>query len=405
MNLLDLITNTLKKVATTHGGEYAGPCPGCGGRDRFRVWPEEGNTGRYWCRQCGKQGDAIQYLRDFKGLSFQEACLETKQNPLARKEPRTRPGPGVSWQHRESERQDNLIKESLWDKNIKKFLIETERALWTDKGQKVRDWLYHRGLREETIKKARIGLNTQDRFFNRESWGLSRKVKETGNLLKLWLPQGLTIPFFTSGRILRLRIRLMGPKADMRYYLLPGGDTRPMVWGSDKKVFCVVESELDGLLLYQEAGDIIGIVALGAAQVRPDQENHLLLSQADRILFALDWDNAGREQFKWWKRVYSTVIPWPIPIRKDPSEAFQDGLAIRTWILTGINKTESNEPVNKTVVNQDRDLSEISARSCRIKPFPESLLKNFNQVELERLAIMTADGGLTDEEALGLMLN
>jgi len=72
-NLLDLISadgGALKKQATTGGGEYAGACPWCGGADRFRVWP---GTGRYWCRGCGKAGDAIQYLRDRRGLSFIEA--------------------------------------------------------------------------------------------------------------------------------------------------------------------------------------------------------------------------------------------------------------------------------------------------------------------------------------------
>ena len=38
-----------------------------------------------------------------------------------------------------------------------------------------------------------------------------------------------------------------------------------------------------------------------------------------------------------------------------------------------------------------------------IKPFPEAWLKQFNEVTLERLAIMTVDGGLTDQEALKAM--
>ena len=29
----------LRRVATTHGGEWAGPCPFCGGRDRFQAKP------------------------------------------------------------------------------------------------------------------------------------------------------------------------------------------------------------------------------------------------------------------------------------------------------------------------------------------------------------------------------
>src|SRR6059058_4170124 len=74
MNLLELLTRDtrLRRMASTHGGEYAGPCPFCGGRDRFRVWPNAPRP-RYWCRGCGKHGDAIQYLRDHDGLSFREA--------------------------------------------------------------------------------------------------------------------------------------------------------------------------------------------------------------------------------------------------------------------------------------------------------------------------------------------
>ena len=33
-------------------------------------------------------------------------------------------------------------------------------------------------------------------------------------------------------------------------------------------------------------------------------------------------------------------------------------------------------------------------------PFPSNWLKSFNETQLERLAIMTVDGGLTDDEAL-----
>ena len=73
MSLVDLISAdvTLRRAGSTGGGEYCGPCPWCGGTDRFRVWPEAGN---YWCRQCNRKGDAIQYLRDCRGLSYPEAA-------------------------------------------------------------------------------------------------------------------------------------------------------------------------------------------------------------------------------------------------------------------------------------------------------------------------------------------
>ncbi len=39
----------LRKVAATNGGEFAGPCPFCGGKDRFHVQP---NKNRWLCRGC-----------------------------------------------------------------------------------------------------------------------------------------------------------------------------------------------------------------------------------------------------------------------------------------------------------------------------------------------------------------
>jgi len=35
--LLNADNFSLSKVASTHGGEYAGACPWCGGNDRFRL--------------------------------------------------------------------------------------------------------------------------------------------------------------------------------------------------------------------------------------------------------------------------------------------------------------------------------------------------------------------------------
>ena len=75
MNVIDLVTTPLKRVSTTKGGEYHGPCPSCGGKDRFHVWPQENHgEGSWWCRQCGNGGDGIQYLRDIEQLTFKEAC-------------------------------------------------------------------------------------------------------------------------------------------------------------------------------------------------------------------------------------------------------------------------------------------------------------------------------------------
>lgn len=57
------------------GAELAGPCPWCGGEDRFVVITDGGQDGkgRYWCRQCGAKGFASDFLEQFHKMTRQEA--------------------------------------------------------------------------------------------------------------------------------------------------------------------------------------------------------------------------------------------------------------------------------------------------------------------------------------------
>ena len=63
VDLLRLIEpdTTLVRIANTRGGEYAGPCPFCGGVDRVHVAPR---LGKWYCRHCAPRGgDAIDDVR------------------------------------------------------------------------------------------------------------------------------------------------------------------------------------------------------------------------------------------------------------------------------------------------------------------------------------------------------
>lgn len=66
--VLESIGFTLKKKTAK---ESCCPCPFCGGRDRFCVWPDDNKA---WCRGCGWAGDDIQFYIDKQGLSFKEAA-------------------------------------------------------------------------------------------------------------------------------------------------------------------------------------------------------------------------------------------------------------------------------------------------------------------------------------------
>lgn len=356
-NLLDLIDadgGTLKRIATTNGGEYAGACPFCGGRDRFRAWPVEG---RYWCRSCGKAGDAIQYLRERRGLSFVEACRYLGHDSGSRLNG-ARPAP-AAWAPREVKAPPDL-----WQAKARTFLDRAIDCLWARRGESMRQWLHDvKGLGNATIKAAGLGYNPADIYEPRGTWGLAPMLREDGTEKKQWLPGGLVIPHIVGGAVHRLRIRRSDPGDGPRYVIMSGSSSAPMAWNLERAAAVIVESELDGLLLNQEAGVLAGVVAMGSAQVKPDRITHAALTAATVILIALDSDDAGaRAAWAFWPATYGKRAKrWPSIKGKDASDARLNGLDLRTWITTGI----------------------------------------FTTVErFERFCIQTIDGGFTDSEAL-----
>jgi DNA primase len=356
MTILDLLQAdrlVLKKVANTNGGEYAGACPFCEGNDRFRVWPE---SGRYWCRQCNKAGDAIQYLRDSRRLSYQEACLFVGRDPGPRKEQvRTTP---AQWVPKEA-----TAPSELWQAKAKSFLDGAIDCLWSRQGESIRAWLKeNKGLNDETIKKA-LGYNPVDIYEPRETWGLEKALKDDGKEKKLLVPAGLMIPLIKNEKVMRLRIRRAIPFNGDRYYMVPGSSLTPLIIGKDKGAFVVVESELDAILLSQETGDFVSTIAMGTATAKPDKETHEILKDTPIILISLDTDNAGvKASWKFWPEQYGKKARrWPTVNGKDASAARFNGLDLRTWIVAGLFGTEE---------------------------------------KFERFCIQTVDGGLSDSEAL-----
>jgi hypothetical protein len=234
-------------------------------------------------------------------------------NPEAREwTPKTAALPGDQWR----EKADAFM---TWAQGI---LAETPDVI---------EWLRdERGLSGETVRTARLGLNSKDFFLDRAAWGL------TGDK-KVWLPAGLVIPTFTEdGRVLRLKIRRPG-KEDPRYVFISGGSTGTMILDGGAGCYVVVESELDGLLLQQEARDLCCVVILGSASARPDEATTARLNSAEVLLVALDADAAGAKQaWTWWTRNFPMARRWP-PVRgKDITDMWRVGVSARSWVVAGI---------------------------------------------------------------------
>ena len=339
LQLIQLDGFSSKKAGSTGGGEYAGPCPWCGGDDRFRVWPSQGEFGKYWCRGCGRSGDAIQYLRDHRRMTYQEACqhlgrevnlpstLAGSRPAKPQWEPRVTAAPG-----------------DLWQARARKLVDEAVYHLWTPTGKPMLDFLIQRrGLIEKTIREFSLGLVPLNRWADAKTWGVDEILKDNGKPKKYWIPRGLTIPLCQEDQVLRVRVRRPKSDGDPRYYLLRGSNTRAMVLGTVTSVSVLVESEIDALLLHQEAGDLVNVISLGNAQSRPDQGAAETLNQSQLILVSLDADQAGAtESWRWWKQHYPQARRWPSIQGKDPGEMWAAGVNIRTWVEAGLIEYAAN---------------------------------------------------------------
>jgi hypothetical protein len=309
------------------------------------MWPEARNNGRdcggkYWCRRCEKSGDAIQFLRDFEGLSFGDAC-----HVLGRE-----PDKG-DWKFKSS----NLKRE--WEPNE----YESPVAIWTDKAkkfvnwgfdhlmenQKELDWLNARGIDAETIGRYGLGWNPGEKggpiFRNREDWGVTEQINEKRGKVPLGLPIGLIIPTYVDKELWRIRIRRpdpLGVRADgtpwPRYYFLPGSRSCTMVLDPERKGHVIVESELDAVLISKMAGDLVSGVALGSVSIKPDARTYKLLKNSLQILVAIDFDKAGASAWPWWKEHFPDCERWVVPKAKDPGDAFKSGVDVREWVRVGL---------------------------------------------------------------------
>jgi len=290
----------LRKVAATHGGEYAGPCPFCGGEDRFRVWPEEG---RFWCRQCGATGSAIDYLRQKHNMGFREA-MRTLGDQVATVTATRRPGP--------TSRSEKPSPPS-WAAAGEKLAAECHAALLKD--ARALGYLHGRGLGDQTIAEFGLGWNPRSAYRH----GVS-------------LPAGWTIPLWgVDGAFYGLQVRQpdgVGPK----YKLLPGSHHPLMGRLTGKPVLLVTEGAFDMMLAWQEVGDTVDVATLGSASADPlPWAVHLLSYQ--RILLCYDMDGAGERGRAKWANVGGVAhVRLPLAGGKDVTDFAKAGSDLRTWL-------------------------------------------------------------------------
>lgn len=332
-DLLAFVENDtkLKRKATTGGGEYAGPCPFCGGRDRFCLQPHHAKGGRWLCRNCteGKWQDVIAYVMRRDQVNFIEACRRLGAGDMGDSlscspvtkvlKPNSNSPPALEWQAK-----------------ARQVIEICAAALWTAQNKKALDWLHGRGLKDDTLQHWRVGYH-----------------QTNGMMAGLHVDRGIIIPCEVGDTIWYLKVRR--PTDDPKYKKVVG--SKIGLFGAETlgthEMGVLCEGEFDCMLLHQEAGDLVGVATMGSA-ADPLQVSTWAryLLPVSRFLIAYDMDGKserGAEALTALSaRMRRIQVPKLQQNDKDLTDYWRSGGNLRDWITFEIErngyKTTDGDP-------------------------------------------------------------
>jgi len=239
------------------GAYYVGPCPFCGGRDRFTL-KDTPRGWRWHCRGCAAEmwNDAIAYVMRREQLTFVAALMRmggelNESSPRGRKLPIAIDLPPADWQ-------DQALK------MIHRACVDLMRS----KGRRARAYLTARGFSQASWYCHLLGYA--------EPWGLP----------------AIVIPHFDNAdHVTAIKYRMMDPGKGARYRCRKG--SMLLFWGlhtlrEHHQTLVLVEGELNAISIAQ-------VCALGLSVLSFGGEN---LTGAQQALIALV---AGK---------YQRVIVW-----------------------------------------------------------------------------------------------
>jgi hypothetical protein len=164
--------------------EWAGPCPKCGGTDRFHVKEDW-----FFCRQCNpKGGDTIAFVRWLQpGLSFADAVAQLTGRTL----------PTAAQRKLERAQQDTRVRTPNWSRKAAAMLHAAQERLLGNEGEPGHEYLASRGLDPRTWLQFGLGYSADV------------NVPGTGGKQKA---AAISMPWYAGSKLTGLRYRFLVPQ-------------------------------------------------------------------------------------------------------------------------------------------------------------------------------------------------
>lgn len=295
------------------GREYHALCPFHGEKTpSFTINDEKAF---YHCFGCGAHGDVINFVKEYEGLSWQQA-VESLAREAGLELPKVTP-----------QMREMMSRTEALHKTVELSAVWFSQKLQQIVGAEARDYLERRGITQESIATFRIGYAPEGRDGLKSSLLSAnvplRDIEETGLLT---MPDnGVSYDKFRGriifpirdigGRVVGFGGRLMVEAERAPKYLnspqTPLFDKGRLLYNADQARIAVgrggsllvAEGYMDVIALHQ-GGFPAAVAPLGTAVT----EDHLrmLWQMADEPIFCLDGDNAGQRAMQ---RVAGLALP------------------------------------------------------------------------------------------------
>lgn len=313
---------TLKRAASSHGGEWAGPCPFCGiaKENGFVVQPYHKPEARWLCRKCtnGVWKDVINFIERRDNVNFLDACKalwgeNVKLAPEDLEEIRRRRDEVARLQEEEDrskieQARAELNASNAWEEYYRYMVDNDLRDMWVK-----------RGLSPMWQDYFRVGVNPDREF--------------TSGKKESFHSPSITIPAF------RTIHKSMGPMqgveleryaVQLSHRLLienpPGGKYRPHIYGCGKPLFFAdYEHPLVGEVLLVE-GEIKAAVTWAYLQDWAYRHSHLTHPLKSLQVVGTMGQNLKLENPEEFANVERIYIAFDPDVWKRPENALKDWL-------------------------------------------------------------------------------
>jgi DNA primase len=273
VELLPLVGSELRKA----GAYFVGPCPMCGGEDRFTVMHTSGGD-RWHCRQCGdgKYHGVIDFIMARDRVSFLDACKALSGAGEVVLTPTRQP----ARQPATTPKKEPTTPDAPTQARMMAAMDAAGDALYTPDGQQAQDYLRSRGLALGTWYAWHIG-------YNAKTYDTATETKRPA----IWLPWYYIDAQRESITTIKYRfIDELAKDNKHRFNSISGGKITGHLYGlwdaqPTDKVLLLVEGELNALSLWQQRPRDVTVLSIGSEGGGP--EVIAQIAQRQRVLFGV----------------------------------------------------------------------------------------------------------------------